>query len=390
MKITRAAYLQLTVVCRLVATVLLTCTSVGALASEASRERICFNIGEIGGWVMMDDHVTLIVSRPSAGQLVLFDTVKHRKIKSIEVDFAPNRLAIQRDTLFASVRGSTIIYALNARTGDEVARMKLPGEPVEALSCHRERGPLFAANIKEEVFAIDPKSHSVKKTEARGTMLAMDPAKAEFLLVGTNRPGEDFVEVQRGNGVAWVRLVTVVHHATVFKHAVENGGLRLIGGNTNAAFGDGGSLAISHDGKKFAMAAGGGWQSLTDKRHRYVIAVFETQDMETMLGQVELGSYPRTVAFHPLLNLGAAVRHDATGITIKVFKASSLTDRQVFKLDNQHPVPLRAHRLMFCGRGASLVHHYRDTLTFVPLELSEEERASLDTAYTRSGRGTSK
>jgi hypothetical protein len=149
-----------------------------------------------------------------------------------------------------------------------------------------------------------------------------------------------------------VRHVTVQHHASAVKYAIEEDGLK-------------------------AMAAGGGWRSLKDNRFHYVVAVFESGDMQTMLGQVEVGAYPRALAFHPVLNLGAVLRQGGE-VSLKLFKASSLADRQTIALPNQHPAPQRAHRLMFAGRGTTLVHHYRETLNFVRLTLSEAEIRSVE------------
>jgi hypothetical protein len=342
-------------------------------ASDEAAQRTNLSIGPIGDWALAADNATLIVSRPNAAELVYLDTFSHVELKRIEVDFAPNQLAIQNDTLFASVRGASIVYALDAETGDVIKRYKLPGEPVIDLCCHSKQGHIFAANLNEEIYAIEPDNGDTAKTKGRGTMLAIDPNNGSFLFAGTNRPGQDFIEFQHDGNVDRMRLVTMVNRASVLKYVVNNGQLQLVAGNTNAAFGESGNLAVSHDGKRFAMAAGGGWRSMTSQRFHYVIAIFETEDMETMLGQVELGAYPRAIAFHPILNLGAAIRHGGSNIEVKVFKASSLTDRQVIKLDAQHPGPLLAHRLMFCGRGATLVHHYRDTLTMISLDLSEEE-----------------
>ena len=103
-----------------------------------------------------------------------------------------------------------------------------------------------------------------------------------------------------------------------------------------------------------------------------------TADMQSMIGQVELGAYPQTVVFHPVLNVGTALRHGGTDVTIKLFKASALTDRQTIKLTDRHPAPVISHRLVFGGEGDTLVHHYRDTMTFIPFDLSDEERALME------------
>jgi hypothetical protein len=192
--------------------------------------------------------------------------------------------------------------------------------------------------------------------------------------------------VQRDGRVDRLRLVTVQFRAAVFKHAVENGGLRLMSGSTNAALGDGGSLAIRRDGSRFAGAAGGSWRSLIDKRFHYLVAVFETNDIETITGQVKVGPYPRAIAFHPMLNLGAALPHGGMDLTIKLFKTSPLTKCQTVELAKQYSAPTKTHQLILGRRGTTLVHHYRDTLTFIPLALSDDDRAAIESVYRASQR----
>ena len=260
-------------------------------------------------------------------------------------------------------------------------RFTLPGEPIEDLVCHPRIGPLFAANLNEDIMAIDPKRGHVTVTEAHGKFLAVDPVNGRFLLAATNRPSENFIEVQRRGSVGRVRLVTVAERASVLKYEIQRNGLKLAAGNTNTAIGFGGSLAISPDGKRFAMVAGGGWRSLTDRRAHYVIAVFETGDMETMVGQIEVGAYPHTIAFHPTLNMGVAVRR-THNTELRLFSARSLTDREILT----NPGTIRAsmtdqHRVMFVGKGTKLAHHHGRTLVWIPLELSDDERELLKKEY---------
>lgn len=338
-------------------------------------------LGSIGGWVATPDNVTLIASLPDAGQLEFFDTVAGEKTTTIEVDFAPNRLALQGDTLFASVRGSSLVYALNAKTGEELNRFKVPGEPIEDLACHPRSGPLFAANLNEDIMLIEPARAHVAVTEAHGKFLAVDPVNGRFLLAALNRPSEDFIEIERGPRGGRVRLVTVAERAPVLKYEIRRSQLKLVAANMNTAIGAGGSLAISPDGKRFAMVAGGGWRSLTDQRFHYVIAVFETGDMETMVGQIELGAYPHTMAYHPVLDLGVAFRR-GNNAELRLFSARSLTDRGVLTCPGApRGSPTDQHRVMFVGRGTTLAHHFGRTLAWIPLDLSDDERELLKKRY---------
>jgi hypothetical protein len=68
-----------------------------------------------------------------------------------------------------------------------------------------------------------------------------------------------------------------VEAASVLKYRVAATNLELIDGNPNTAAGAGGSLHVSPDGTKYAMVAGGGWQSLKDPTRRHNIAVFSTE-----------------------------------------------------------------------------------------------------------------
>jgi hypothetical protein len=156
------------------------CHLIAAVDNDATTVPVSIQVGEIGGWVMLADGSTLVASKPSSAELLYFDTVKCKQQRAVELDFAPNRLAIQNDTLYASVRGSSIVYALNALDGAVSARFKLPGEPVEAVACHHQRGPLFAAKADEKVFSIEPASGTIHETAARHDARPSIPLTAAF------------------------------------------------------------------------------------------------------------------------------------------------------------------------------------------------------------------
>ena len=68
-----------------------------------------FKLPSVGGWVMTADNVTLIVSVPTTGELVYFDTVADKEVKRVEVDFQPTWLARQGDSLFAAGKGGSAV-----------------------------------------------------------------------------------------------------------------------------------------------------------------------------------------------------------------------------------------------------------------------------------------
>src|SRR5262249_44953202 len=87
-----------------------------ALAASAAAEPIdgvMLPLPAPGGWVMMPDGVTLIVSQSEKGQLVYFDTVAEQETKRIDVDFKPGAMAVQGNTLYVGAKGASMVHALD-------------------------------------------------------------------------------------------------------------------------------------------------------------------------------------------------------------------------------------------------------------------------------------
>ena len=160
----------------------------------------------------------------------------------------------------------------------------------------------------------------------------------------------------------------------MLKFAVSGQDLKLTGYQDNAAL-NGKSLAISPDGKRIAMAGGGGWVSKSVRRFNYGIAVFETADMETMAGQVEVGAYPLALAFHPALKQGVAIK---SGGEVIVFNSRSLAKKSALKAGTGEP-PLA----VYAARGTKLVLVSGSVLQFFPLKLTDEDKADLEKAYAK-------
>src|SRR5262245_62228448 len=101
---------------------ILTGLLLAALATPAAADPIdgtMLPLPAPGGWVMMPDGVTLIVSQPEKGELVYFDTVAEQEAKRVEVDFKPGAMAVQGDTLYVGAKGASMVYALDAKTGKQ-------------------------------------------------------------------------------------------------------------------------------------------------------------------------------------------------------------------------------------------------------------------------------
>jgi hypothetical protein len=335
---------------------------------------------------MTPDNTTLIVSVPSAAQLVYYDTVANREIKKVNVDFQPTVLALQGRTLFAGARGSAIVHALDADSGKESGTINIPGPPLQALACHPAQGNLFAANTENRVFCLNPQQGTATPTTARGAQLAVDPQTGAFLYTGTPIPFRDQMEVRDGPGGSLIFTFDKKGgRATLLKYAIQDTALKLVAGNDNGAI-NGKGMALSPDGTRLAMAGGGGWRSKTDPKANYAIAVFGTADLQTMLGQVEVGPFPENIAFHPALDLGVAQR-GGPETQLLVFQGKSLAVRQTLKAPGGFG-GLDQGLLTFGGRGTKVIFSGsagpgggNRTLHFYPLELGDEDRAALARAY---------
>src|SRR5262249_45204739 len=134
-----------------------------------------FEVKFPGGWVMLPDNVTLVVSQPEKAELVYFDTVADRQVKRVECDFQPGPLAVQGETLFAAARGSSQVYSLDARTGKVRKEYGLGSDAVAHLACGAKDGLLYASTAKFTVLAVDPATGAGPPTRAQGPFLAGGP-----------------------------------------------------------------------------------------------------------------------------------------------------------------------------------------------------------------------
>src|SRR5262245_56047765 len=147
------------------------CTGASLAHGQAS-----YQYPPVGGIVMASDHQTMILSLPSQGKLVYFDTVGEKELKSVEVDFQPTALAIQGKKLFATAKGTAKIFVLDADTANVIREIALPGEPIGRMDCHLAKGLLYAVNLNNEVYSIDPDKGTHQKTAAKGQMFVVDPS----------------------------------------------------------------------------------------------------------------------------------------------------------------------------------------------------------------------
>ncbi|HVE42501.1 MAG TPA: tetratricopeptide repeat protein [Planctomycetota bacterium] len=361
----------------------------GAGTTQAAKESpgmASFVLNAIAGWAFSADNITLVVSIPSQGQLAYFDTLKDEELKRVTVDFRPGHLAVQGESLFATGVGSSIVYVLDLASGKVKKELKVPGEPLNQLACHPSKGLLYASNTKGEVVAIDPSSGTTTKTKAMGGFLAMDAVSGAYLYSGRTSPNDFGVEVEKNpDGTTTWYFDDWGYRSMIRKYAVNGKDLKQVAINDNTAC-NGRAMHLSPDGKKVMMVGGGGWRGKRGGGGGYVIAVYGSDDLATTLGQIDLGPYPENIAFHPVLNVGVALKSEAE---LNFFNAKSFV---TFRKTQVKGAPRGFNEpgwLTFGGRGSKVVYWQMGetfqqkpgTLYFIPLDLTSDDRAALEKAY---------
>lgn len=332
------------------------------------------------GSVLLPDHVTLIVSVAEKGELVYFNTMAERQMKRVEMDFQPGELALQKDTLFATAKGSSQVYALDARTGKVKKEHNLGGEAIVKLTCHPDKGLLYASTTHFEVIALDPVSGRVQKTDAKGQFLAVSP-DGKYLYTGVQPAIRDEIEIVREGNVTRIFSDMWGLRSLLIKYAVDGMNLQPISVQNNAAV-NGRWMHLTPDGKRLLMVGGGGWRPPKEGGvgGGYITAVFSTDNLQTMLQPIQFSGL--NTIFHPVLNLGVA---NSYGLFLTLFNGKSLVQREVIALS-----PAREDRpglLMFGGKGRKLILWNGDNvaneqgLHFLPLPLKPTEVAALEKAY---------
>lgn len=215
-----------------------------------------------GGWVMMPDGVTLIVSQPERGQLVYFDTVAEKEAKRVDLDFKPAAMTLQGDTLYVAAQGASSVYILDAKTGKpnkRIEEIELGGDAVANLACHPTKGLVYASTTTLKVYAIDPATGAATKTKAIGNFLVVDPIDASAVFTGVQPPlGEREIMIQDlPDGKIKIFWDRWGGRAFIIKYIVQGKELKLASAQKNAAV-NAYSLAITPDGKKVLMTSGGG------------------------------------------------------------------------------------------------------------------------------------
>jgi hypothetical protein len=333
-----------------------------------------------GGSVLLADQYTIVVSFPTDASLIYFDTAANKELKKVEVDFKPGAMAVRGDTLYVAATGTSMVYALDAATGKEKKSFKLSDGSIAKLACHPKTGPIFASTDDYYVHSIDPDSGKSKKTIARGYHLAVDPVDGKRLYTGTQPPVDDDLVLKIGpEGEIRFYFDTWGRRSVMLAYAIAENGLKLVAIQDNAAS-NGYSMHLSPDGKSIMMPGGGGWRSKNGREGGYHTAVFDTENLKSVVGEAP---HAVSLAFHPVLNLAAA---NAKGREVKLFNAKSMKPRQTITISKgAADSPLILH---FGAFGSKVVlfngmnpKNPVEGLHFIPLDLQADEWAALSKAY---------
>jgi predicted Zn finger-like uncharacterized protein len=340
-----------------------------------------------GGWVMLPDGVTLIVSQPDKAQLVYVDTAAVKETKRVPLEFKPGPLAFQGDRLFAAAQGSGLLYVLDLMTGEVKKEIKASDAPILALACHPKQGLVYASNGQNQVRAVDPAGDEVTDTGARGMFLAVDPVNGDAVYTGIQGRIRDVIEFQdAGGGRFTLAPGRRGEYAALLKYAVKGNTLTPVSANDNAAS-NGRLLRVSPDGKKVGIPGGGGYRPKSGGAGKgYGVALFGTDDVKTLLGVVECGAYPQNLAFHPDLDLGVV---DQGGSTLHLFNSKSLVEVGTIPFAPEPPAPgPHSDLLTFGARGTKLIYHDArggaGNLRFLPLSLSDKDKEALEKKYGKA------
>jgi DNA-binding beta-propeller fold protein YncE len=122
-----------------------------------------------GGWVLSPDGETLIVSSPKTAEIIYIDTSKEKEVKRVKVNFQPAALALRGSSLYAVAKGSSLLYVLDAQTGQSKEQIRVPGDKLVQLGLRppREWTAIKLAG-QQHRFVILPRTGSTGRTRAAG------------------------------------------------------------------------------------------------------------------------------------------------------------------------------------------------------------------------------
>ncbi|MCE9567695.1 MAG: hypothetical protein K8U57_37315 [Planctomycetes bacterium] len=321
-----------------------------AVLGQATGGKGDFQVPTMGDMVVLPDGKTLVVSVPSAGQLLFYDTVAKKELKKVDVDFQPVAMALQGSKLFVVNKGTATIHVVDSVSGKSTKEIKIEkSDPVQKLACSRTKGLLYATTEALDVYSIDPETGKATKTKAVGQEIVIDPSGEKFIYTSVFSSTKDRVIVQElpGNKVS-IQLAKGKYANLLMKYEIDGTDLKPVAANQNAGSG-GSAFSVSRDGKRIAMS--GPYRGPNVKGLAFDITAFETSDLTTSAGVLEHSFFPRAIAYHPQLDIVATIM-DGNPKKAHVFNAKSNTKKESFDVPNLSAFPFK---LTFAGEGTKLV-----------------------------------
>lgn len=357
-------------------------TSENAAAPATKQGHTVLQFPQPGGWVVTPDGVTMIVSLPEQAQLVYIDTLNDKELKRVDVEFQPMALALQGDTLYAAAKGSSVIYALDAKSGQANKEIFVGREAILNMACHPSEGLLYATTGKFRVYAIDPASGKANLTKAAGHFIAVDPVAGEFVYTGVQpRDRNEVIIEETARGEFRIYFDRWGPRSILMKYAVSGTSLKLASAQDNAAV-NGWWMHLTPDGKRIMMVGGGGWRPKDEgSGGGYITAVFSTGNLEARIGQLP---QKLNTVFHPVLDVGIINDY---GVELIPFKSKSLVPLPAIPLSESRDQFRTVSLLTFGGQGSKVILWNGDNIAkqqglhFIPLTLSDKDREVLAQAY---------
>jgi hypothetical protein len=329
-----------------------------------------------GGWVMLPDNVTLVVSQPKTAELLFFDTVAEELKKRVELEFAPGLMLLAGNSLYITVDGAAVVHEVDLASGKSRKEFGIPGSKITDLSGIPSDRFIYAATSTYEVFSIETKSGQVQKTDAVGNLVIVDPNKTGKVYTGVKRNDTRDVFIIKSGPKGEIHIIwdDWGPRSAILKYISQNGALKLDSAQENAAV-NGYTLTLHPEGKQIIMTGGGGWRPPPEvSAEGGYTAVFSTDNLKSIVAKAPGG---QPIAFHPVLRIGVS---NEVGRALKLFDSKSYVEKQVLRFSEGGD--MRPLLLTFCAKGTK-VAVWNGELVIIPLELTAGDRALLAKAYGR-------
>ena len=244
-----------------------------------------------GTGCLSSDGETLIVYPRKPLRSIYIDTSKEKEVKRVKVNFKPATLAL-RFVTFAVAKGTSLLYVLDAQTGQSKEQIRAPGDTLVRLACRPSAGPLFATNDQFEVLALEMGTSKLEKTEAKATSWPSPPRET------SSTPAPQETDQGRSRTEPWaansvnVGVAKTNINSTIVEYSLDPEKMEPVAMKGNAAIDGHGSCAPSAPTARRLPWSAPAACRVENGEHVYAIAVYDTSDLETQLGQVETGAYP--------------------------------------------------------------------------------------------------